>query len=121
MKKAHFFALLALSVQTAASAANDPDGTAAIQARATTLTRNLAQQAKLDEGQYLKVKQLNLRMLTEVDDLKTRFAADPAILDQHLATAQTRYEAELASLLRPTQYAVYQQSRSGMTALGAAK
>ncbi|PJJ60309.1 hypothetical protein [Hymenobacter chitinivorans] len=121
MKKAQFFALLALSAQTAAFAGNDPDGPSAIQARATTLTRTMAQQTKLDEGQYLKVKQLNLRMLTELDDLKTRFAADPAILDQQLAGAQTRYEAELASLLRPTQYAVYQQARSGMTALGATK
>ncbi|UOQ51536.1 hypothetical protein [Hymenobacter cellulosivorans] len=121
MKKVYLLALLALGTQTAALATIDPDGPSGLQARATTLTRTIAQQAKLDEGQYLKVKQLNLRMLTEVDDLKTRFAADPAIMDQQLASAQARYEAELASVLRPAQYAVYQQARTSMTALGAAK
>ncbi|TGE24491.1 hypothetical protein E5K00_04560 [Hymenobacter aquaticus] len=118
MKKIYLFALLALGVQSGAVASNDTDGPAALQARATSLTRAMAEKARLDEGQYLKVKQLNLRMLTEVDDLKVRFAADPAILDQQLATAQSRYEAELASVLRPAQFAVYQQSRTSMTALG---
>ncbi|TGE14415.1 hypothetical protein [Hymenobacter elongatus] len=121
MKKVYFLALLALSAQSVALAANDTDGPSAIQARATTLTRTMAGKAHLDEGQYLKVKQLNLRMLTELDDLKTRFAADPAVLDQQLATAQTRYEMELASLLRPAQFAVYQQSRTSMTALGGSR
>ncbi|MCB2376899.1 hypothetical protein LGH70_04860 [Hymenobacter sp. BT635] len=118
MKKVYFLALVALSAQSAALASNDTDGPAAVQARATSLTRTMAEKAHLDEGQYLKVKQLNLRMLTEMDDLKTRFAADPAILDQQLASAQVRYETELASVLRPTQLAVYQQSRASMTALG---
>jgi hypothetical protein len=118
MKKVYLLALLALSASTVVLASNDSEGPSGIQSRATALTRTMAEKAKLDEGQYLKVKQLNLRMLTEADDLKTRFAADPAIMDQQLASAQARYETELASLLRPTQYAVYQQSRSGMTALG---
>ncbi|TGE28717.1 hypothetical protein [Hymenobacter metallicola] len=118
MKKVYFLALLALASQRVALASNDTDGPSGIQSRATALTRTMAEKARLDEGQYLKVKQLNLRMLTEMDDLKTRFAADPAIMDQQLASAQSRYEMELASLLRPAQFAVYQQARSSMTALG---
>ncbi|MCB2410054.1 hypothetical protein [Hymenobacter lucidus] len=118
MNKVYFLALLAVGTQGVALASNDTDGPGAIQARATTLTRTMSEKARLDEGQYLKVKQLNLRMLTEMDDLKTRFAADPAVMDQQLANAQTRYELELSSLLRPAQFAVYQQSRSSMTALG---
>ncbi|SHJ50451.1 hypothetical protein SAMN02745146_3275 [Hymenobacter daecheongensis DSM 21074] len=117
MKKASIFAFMLLGLQVAALAANS-DGPVAIQNRATTMTRSMSGKVQLDEGQYLKVKLLNIQMLTESEDLKIRFAADPAILDQHLAEAQMRYEMDLASLLRPKQVAMYQQSRMSMTALG---
>ncbi|GAA4007477.1 hypothetical protein GCM10022408_19300 [Hymenobacter fastidiosus] len=117
MKKAYIFAFMLLCVGGVALAA-DSDGNSAIEVRATSMTRLMSKKVQLDEGQYLKVKLLNVRMLTEADDLKTRFAADPAILDQHLAEAQMRYEMDLASLLRPKQVAMYQQSRTNMTALG---
>ena len=93
------------------------NGEAALVARATALTRIQAEKARLDEGQYLKVKQLNIRMFSEMEDLKTRFAADLAILDERLAVAQVRYEMELVAIMRPNQLALLQQSRSGMTAL----
>ena len=117
MKKAFTFACMLLGMQGAALAA-DSDGGSVIQARATNMTRSMSSKVQLDEGQYLKVKLLNIRMLTEVDDLKVRFAADPSILDQHLADTQMRYEMDLASLLRPKQVAMYHQSLETMTALG---
>lgn len=117
MKKAYIFAFMLLGMQVAASA-SDFDGGSAIQSRATAMTRSMSGKVQLDEGQYLKVKVLNIRMLTEAEDLKTRFAADPSVLDQQLAEAQMRYEMDLASLLRPKQVAMYQQSRTSMTALG---
>ncbi|GAA3941858.1 hypothetical protein [Hymenobacter algoricola] len=115
MKKAYIFAFMLLGLRVAAMAA---DGGSAIQMRATAMTRSMAAKVQLDEGQYLKVKLLNVRMLTEADDLKTRFAADPSILDQHLAEAQMRYDMDLASLLRPKQVAMYHQAQTSMTALG---
>lgn len=121
MKKTYILACMLLGMQGVALAlpASGTDGATAVQARATALTRSIADKARLDEGQYLRVKQLNIRMLTEQDDLKTRFAADPAILDQRLAEAQAKYESDLMSLLRPTQLAMYEQARTSMTALGA--
>lgn len=120
MKKAYVFAglLLGLQAATVAGPRMKSEGPTGIQARATALTRSIAEKARLDEGQYLRVKQLNIRMLTEMEDIKTRFAADPSILDQRLADTQARYEADLTSLLRPAQLAIYQQDRSSMTALG---
>ncbi|RYU80459.1 hypothetical protein [Hymenobacter persicinus] len=118
MKKAYVFAFMLLGLQVAALAADSDGGTAAIQARATAMTRSMSKKVQLDEGQYLKVKLLNIRMLTEAEDLKTRFAADPSIMDQHLAETQMRYEMDLASLLRPKQVAMYHQSLETMTALG---
>ncbi|UYZ64184.1 hypothetical protein [Hymenobacter weizhouensis] len=122
MKKVCVLAALLISLQAATVVATGyrpkSDGPTSIQARATALTRAIAEKARLDEGQYLRVKQLNIRMLSEMEDLKTRFAADPAILDERLADAQARYEADLTTLLRPAQLAVYQENRNSMTALG---
>ncbi|SHK45660.1 hypothetical protein [Hymenobacter psychrotolerans] len=117
MKKVLLLAGLALAVVSAAHAKSGGAGTA--QARATALTRIQATKARLDEGQYLKVKQLNIRMFSEMEDLKVRFAADPAILDERLAVAQVRYEIELTAIMRPAQLAMFQESRNSMTALSA--
>jgi hypothetical protein len=121
MKKAYFFACLLVGLQCAAMASpmSEADGTTGVNARATALTRTIAEKARLDEGQYLRLKQLNLQMLTEMDELKTTLAADQAALDQRMADAQARYETELMALLRPHQVALYQQARTSMTALGA--
>ncbi|TGE04551.1 hypothetical protein [Hymenobacter fodinae] len=120
MKKAYFFACLMAVMQGVALASpkSEGDGTTSIKARATALTRTIAEKARLDEGQYLRVKQLNTQMLTEMEDLKSRLAGDPAALDQRMADAQAKYEADLMSLLRPNQVAMYQQARTSMTALG---
>jgi hypothetical protein len=118
----NLFMCACLLIGTQAFASNNgkavaPDHGAAVIARATALTRTMAQTVQLDEGQYLKIKQLNTRMLTAVDDLKARFSADPELLDQHMAEAQFRYEMELTALLRPRQIAVYHAARENMTAL----
>lgn len=115
MKKVLLLAGLALALGTAAYA--KADGNTTIQDRAVALSRIQAQKARLDEGQYLKVKQLNIRMFTEMEDLKTRFASEPAILDERLAVVQVRYEMALTSIMRPAQLAMFQQSRNSMTAL----
>ncbi|SNC63575.1 hypothetical protein SAMN06265337_0904 [Hymenobacter gelipurpurascens] len=120
MKKAYFFACLLVGLQSVAmaSSVSESEGPSAVQARATALTRTIAEKARLDEGQYLRVKQLNVRMLTEIDELKSLLGADSAALDQRLADAQARYESDLMSLLRPAQLAMYEQARTSMTALG---
>lgn len=119
MKKVTLLAGLLLSFFSAVATGTEPDGPTTIQARAMALTRAISDKARLDEGQYLQVKRLNLQMLLEQDDLKTRFSADQALLDQRLADAQARYENDLMALLRPAQLALFQQSRTSMTALGA--
>lgn len=117
MKKVYVFACLVLCLQGASSNAFAADESTAIQARATTLTRAIANKARLDEGQYLKVKQLNVKMLSDMDALKVRYAADPLSLDQKMAEVQIDYDVALARVMRSNQFAMYQQSRSSMTAL----
>lgn len=117
MKKVYFSLCLVASLQGAASSVLAADEATAIQARATTLTRAMANTARLDEGQYLKVKKLNLQMLTETDELKAKYATDPTTLDQKMALVLANYESALSQVMRVQQLAVYQQSRSSMTAL----
>ena len=120
MKKLLLLVRLAIGVQLAARAAdperNDPSG---LSGRAAQLTRTMAAKMKLDEGQYIKLKDLNMRMLVTMEDLKVRFAAEPEIRDIRMAEAQVSYHYELASMLRPQQLTVYRQSQETMTALGA--
>ena len=117
MKKLFLATGLMLALGFSVCVANDKEA-AIIRSRATALTRIQVAKARLDEGQYLKVKDLNIRMLTEMEDIKTRFAADPAILDERSAVAQARYELELTALMRPAQLAMFNQARNSMTALG---
>ncbi len=117
MKKVYCLVCLVLSLQGAALSVSAADEATGVQARATTLTRAMANKAHLDEGQYLKVKKLNVQILTETDELKVRLASDPAALDQQMAVVLTNYETALSQVMRSNQLAVYQQARTNMTAL----
>lgn len=85
--------------------------------RAKTMTRQMAEKLPLSEGQYIKVRQLNLRLLTETADMRKQLANDAAGLDEALANIQMRYEWDLATILRPRQMALYDQTKLSMTAV----
>ena len=86
-------------------------------ARATTLTRALAQHVHFNEAQYLAVRQLHLNMLTERRDLEIILnGASAEERDTQLAQAQQRYETELAGILQPQQLLAYQNLRTNFTA-----
>ena len=90
---------------------------AVIEARATTLTRALSYRIRLNEGQYIAVKQLHVDMLTERRDLELLLATAPAAeRDAHFAQVQERYETSLVKLLKPEQLVAYQALRENMTA-----
>jgi|GEM_PF-2622905 len=84
---------------------------AVLHERVTALSQRIAETAKLNEGQYLQVKRLNLVMMTEAQTVKARFAADPAKMDEQMAELQARYDWDLAAVLQPQQLAAYNQSK----------
>lgn len=90
-----------------------------LQARATAMARSLSQQVRLNEGQYVQVRALNLRLLQETLSAKALFVHDTELQTRAVADAQLQYEMDLSSLLQPNQLALYQQNRASMTALGA--
>ena len=104
---------LSASLSTYAGQGNDN----VLNSRATTMTRQIASKVKLSEGQYVKVRKLNLQMLTTVADLKAQYAADPTTLDERMAEVQMHYEWDMAAILWPTQMTAYNQAKSTMTAL----
>ena len=120
MKNLILATCIAAGVSAAPAAAAGPgEGahTIAMKARATTLTRALAHRIHFNEAQYLAVKQLHLQMLTERRDLEILLnGASAEERDTRLAFAQQRYEADLASLLRPQQLVAYHSLRSSFTA-----
>ena len=89
----------------------------AIQVRATTLTQALAHRIHINEGQYVRIKQLHLRYLSERRELEQSLASAPAAdRDAQMAAAQLRYEQDLSNLLYPDQRVAYQHLRANLTA-----
>jgi hypothetical protein len=114
-----FFAVCLASGVTAAPAAlaSEPEEYApAMVARANTLTRALDRRIHLNEGQFIAVRRLHLRMLTERKQLELVHSADPAERDAQLAEAQQRYEGQLSQLLQPRQVVAYYDLRNNFTA-----
>lgn len=93
------------------------DGTGKTAVRATEMTRRMAEQTKLTEGQYVKVRALNVRLLTEMAELRRQLASDAAKLDEAIAETQLRYEWDLANILRPKQMVAYDEMKSNFTAV----
>jgi hypothetical protein len=117
MKKVYFLLGLVLSLNAPlhTQAQQGPD---AINARATTLTRQIAGKVRMSEGQYVKVRKLNTQMLTQVAEIKAQYAAEPATMDERLAEVQMHYEWDMATILWPNQMTAYTQAKSTLTALG---
>ncbi len=112
-----FLILLVGSVQLTQAGSGDQGKTNS--ERATKMTKQLAQKIQLSEGQYVKVRQLNLRVLNEVQQTKARLAADPVALDQALAEMQSHYEWDLTAILGPRQMVAYTQSKADLMAMSA--
>ncbi len=120
MKNLFLATCIAAGVSIAPVAVAGPgDGaySAAMLARATTLTRALAHHVHFNEAQFIAVKQLHLDMLTERRNLEILLnGASADERDTRLAAAQQHYETELGNLLKPTQLVAYQALRTNFTA-----
>ncbi|MCA8830105.1 hypothetical protein [Hymenobacter pini] len=109
-----FATLVSLSFTSFATAG---DGSGKTAVRASEMTRRMAERTRLTEGQYVKVRALNLRLLTEMAELRRQFAADAARMDEAMVEVQARYEWDLANILRPKQMLAYDEMKSNFTAV----
>lgn len=83
---------------------------------ATSLTRQMADKARLTEGQYDRVRKLHINQLAEVKRLKKQLAHQPILLQNRLEEVRTQYEWELATILLPEQLASLEPYQSELTA-----
>ncbi|WP_019946615.1 hypothetical protein [Hymenobacter aerophilus] len=112
--------LLALASFLAAAnptAAQADGGGVTLGERATAMTWRIAERTQLSEGQYIKLRRLNVGLLSEMATLRKELKADPANLDKALADVLQRYEWDVAALLQPKQLAVYDGLKSEFTAV----
>jgi len=119
MKNLFFATCLAAGMGTtpvAVAGPGDREYSPALVSRATTLTRALDRRIHFNEGQYIAVKNLHLRMLAERAELERLYSNDEGERDAQLADAQQRYECELNSLLHPRQVIAYYDLRNNFTA-----
>ncbi|SDX56063.1 hypothetical protein [Hymenobacter psychrophilus] len=108
-------ALMASGTPTVAQADGGEQPTLA--ERATVMTWRIAERTQLSEGQYVKLRRLNVGLLSEMAMLRKQLKAEPANLDQSLADLLQRYEWDVAALLQPKQLAVYDGLKSEFTAV----
>jgi hypothetical protein len=112
MKKLFFTSCLFLTLGAPILRAQTvADNEVVLHERVTALSQRIAQTAKLNEGQYVQVKRLNLVMMTEMNAIKSRLGATPAKMDEQLAELQARYDWELAALLSSNQLTAYNNAR----------
>lgn len=111
MKNLYISLFLLLLVNAAQPVMAGPGDQGKAEARATQLTKQLAQKTQLSEGQYVRVRQLNLRMIMEMQELQASLAADPVALDKQLAELQSHYEWDLTAIIGPRQMVAYNQSK----------
>ena len=106
--------LMASGTPTAAQA---DGGGITLGERATAMTWRIAERTQLSEGQYVKLRRLNVNLLSDMATLRQQLKAEPAALDQSLADLLQRYDWDVAALLQPKQLAVYDGIRSELTAV----
>ncbi|RSK45255.1 hypothetical protein [Hymenobacter rigui] len=117
MKKV-FACLVFVSMAIAGTSVQaSPGDGSKVAARATDMTRRIAERTKLTEGQYVKVRALNVRLLTEMADLRKQFANDAVEMDKAMAEVQMRYEWDLAAVLGPKRMMAYEEMKTNFTAV----
>lgn len=119
MKKISTFLFLLVMIGTSqlVEAGSGDQASPSPSARATQMTRQLAKKIQLSEGQYVKVRQLNLRLLNDVQAVKAASAGDVTAMDRQLAELQSHYEWDLTAILGPRQMVAYNQSKADLMAM----
>lgn len=95
-------------------------GTASIDTRVTTVTRNMANELGLNELEYIKLRALNREHFTKQREITSMYSNDMSMRDMKMTELNNAYEAQLNSFLNPKQmeaYASYKENSANYTAL----
>ncbi|MFD2787258.1 hypothetical protein [Hymenobacter rubripertinctus] len=78
----------------------NPDPSAA---RVEDLTRQMSRQLRLNEAQYIQLRDVNKIKLARTEEISWQFQENPLERSVRLAELQAQYEAECGRILTPSQ------------------
>jgi hypothetical protein len=85
-----------------------------LDAQAEKQTRDMATIMKLNEGEYMRLKNFNLNRLHQIAALASLREQDNRYLDLRLDLIEEEYSSTLYNTFRPKQYAAYKEYRKSM-------
>jgi hypothetical protein len=78
---------------------------------ATTVTREMSNRLRLNEGQYVKLYSINRTRLVRQHEIEQATTKDASARTAQLAELQSQYEQECARILTPSQLSLMQQDQ----------
>ncbi len=105
MKKL-FFALMFCSLSLTVLASGEPQNEI-IQQEATVIARSLVGPLKLNELEYIKVRELTVQRIMALKDIADYYQYDPALMQQKTEAAKVSYERRLRYILNSDQLENY--------------
>lgn len=76
---------------------------------AAELTRSMSTRLKLNEGQYVKLYQVNKTRVNELGQIERQYKNDPGARATKLSELETQYEQECSRILTPSQLSQLQR------------
>jgi hypothetical protein len=82
--------------------------------------RQLANQLQLNEGQYIRLRDLNKARQEQITEINSMYSNDPAMRQAKIKAAQQEFDANLAQSVTTKQYTAYLQLQGRSTGATAA-
>lgn len=109
MKALFVTLLLVVGLHSAASAqkqdrhAELPGANAVSQLRLSTITRQMCNEMRLNEAQYIRLRAINKTKLARLDEISWQYRDNVVLQQARISELEAQYEAECSRILSPTQ------------------
>lgn len=109
MKALFITLLLVVGLQGAASAqkqdrhAELPGANAVSQARLSEVTRQMCNEMRLNEAQYIRLRAVNKTKLTRLEEISWQYKDNVVEQQERIGELEAQYEAECSRILSPSQ------------------
>ena len=80
-------------------------------ARVEELTRQMGRQLRLNEAQYIQLRDVNKIKLARTEEITWQFQENPLERDAKLAELQAQYEVECGRILTPSQLSLFRNDQ----------
>ncbi|TGD80413.1 hypothetical protein [Hymenobacter wooponensis] len=79
--------------------------------RVDEVTRQISNQLRLNEGQYIRLRAINKIKLARLEEIQWQYKDDAAMRDAKLIELESQFEAECSRILTPSQLSIYHADR----------